>query len=47
MSPVDVIRFVCIIRRRLRLVDETSDPFLFKKSVNASQQLQTIESWHS
>ena len=46
MSPVDVIRFVCSIRRRLRLVDETSDPFLFKKSVDASQQLHTIESWY-
>lgn len=46
MSPVDVIRFVCSIRRRLRLVDETSDPFLFKKSVDANQQLHTIESWY-
>ena len=40
--PVDVRRFIRVVGRRLRLVDETSDPFL-TKSVNASQQSHMIE----
>ena len=43
--PGVVIRFVRDIRRRLRLVDEMSDPFL-KMSVNASQQLHMFEGWY-
>ena len=42
--PGDAIRFVRGVRRRLRLLDEMSDSFL-KMSVNASQQLHTIEGW--
>lgn len=42
VQPVDVIRFIRIVGRRLRLVDEMSDPFL-TKSVDASQQSHMIE----
>lgn len=37
--PVDVRRFIRVVGRRVRLVDEISDSFL-TKSVDASQQSQ-------
>ena len=43
--PVDVRRFIRIVGRRLRLVDEISDSFL-TKSVGASQQSHVVEGRH-
>ena len=43
--PVHVIRFLCVIGRRLRFVDEISDPFLAESvdGLDASQQSHTLE----